>query len=162
MRLYVPEIGDTIRLTSDWTFELQNEYRNRSLWELMGCDSTPEVLAHKNNQTLLRNELNQLESSLYPNGYWRYSGHTVDPVKEARRQELYDLLREQEKVQVTIAKGSVLSIDRIYIRKGGSDWSSLTFFLKESPTYQFKKKPRFWTKLSECNKIEFESVVSQY
>lgn len=32
---YIPEIGDKIRLTEDWTFALYNERRNDSLMHMM-------------------------------------------------------------------------------------------------------------------------------
>lgn len=35
----------------------------------------------------------------------------------------------QEKFPVTLAKGTTLKVDRIYIRKGASDYSSLPFTL---------------------------------
>ncbi len=161
MKLYIPEIGDTIRLTDNWAFNLQDEYRNKSLWELLECDSKSEVLAHKNKQSALSDELNRLEAKMYPgNVYWRNPANPVDPVDHNRRLELYELLREQPVVPVMLPAGSVLSIDRIFIRKGANDWSSLTFFLKEHPTLSFKKKPRFWVNLPDCNKIEFEPVTT--
>lgn len=56
---------------------------------------------------------------------------------------------------LTLPAGSVLTVDRIYVRKGQGDFSSLSFFLAGG------KKPkasRFWAKLSDCNNIEFEKV----
>lgn len=156
MKLYVPEIGDHLQLTADWTFTLYNEYRNTSMWELYDCENHPAVVQQTARQNKLRDELNSLESKMYPgNRYWHSSTHTIDPVDLQRRSELYDSIREMHTVEVTIPVGSVLSIDRIFIRKGISDYSSLTFFLKSHPDKTFKKKPRFWTKLLDCNKIEF-------
>ena len=58
---------------------------------------------------------------------------------------------------VTLPAGIILSVDRIYIRKGVSDYSSVTFTI---PKVLNKKSPyagvRFWTKLSDANKIDFE------
>jgi hypothetical protein len=59
--------------------------------------------------------------------------------------------------EVTIPKNTVLSVDRIYIRKGNQEYSSLTFYA--SGTEQFKKKVRFWAKLSDVNNIEFKENV---
>ena len=70
---------------------------------------------------------------------------------------------------VTIPKGTTLQVDRIYIRKGASDYSSITFYAKDlgeivtkrsawssSPAKKVKKKAlRFWAKLSDCNNIVF-------
>jgi len=98
--MYVPEIGDLIKLTEDWNFNLNSEsYRNRSLAEILG-----------------------------KNG----------PVNN-----------------VTLPKDTVLKIDRIYIRKGASDYSSLTFRIEETENKKIKGK-RFWAKLRDVNKIEFD------
>lgn len=52
---------------------------------------------------------------------------------------------------VTIPKDSILTVDRIYIRKGSSDYSSITFRVVLNG-----KSYRFWAKLEDCNKIEFQ------
>jgi hypothetical protein len=160
MKLYVPEIGDHVRLTDDWTFTLYNEHRNTSLWNHFECEIAPEVIHQRAAKDALRNELKKLENKMYPgNVYWRRnSGHPVDPADEARHTELYDLLRREEHTTVLIPSGSVLSVDRIFIRKGMDDWSSLTFYLKECPGISLKKKPRFWAKLADCNNIMFDTV----
>ncbi len=108
MKLYIPEIGDSLLLSKDWTFDLFQEYRNEALFKVL--------------------ELN------YSNGYYK-----EDPKPES----------------VTIEKGATLKIDRIYIRKGAQDFSSITFYLTSD---KFKKKVRFWAKLKDVNNIEFEEV----
>lgn len=133
MKLYVPEIGDELTLTADWTFALYNEYRNETLMEVIN-----------------------------------------DP-----RQTTYG---QSDSIPCTIPAGSVLKVDRIYIRKGISEFSSLTFLWKgmrtnpkdierdmvsigygtsQKSTYTVKKPARpvrFWAKLDDVNKIEFEKV----
>ena len=54
---------------------------------------------------------------------------------------------------VTLPKGTVLKIDRIYVRKGASDYSSITFVT--IPPDKKEKKIRFFASLTEANKIEF-------
>lgn len=58
---------------------------------------------------------------------------------------------------VTIPEGTVLTIDRVYIHKGVSAYSSVTFNIpkKENPRHKFAGT-RFWAKLSDVNNIEFE------
>lgn len=61
--------------------------------------------------------------------------------------------------------GSILTVKRVYIRNGQSDYSSLTFTLNET-THPFllynkqKKKKKtcgyFWAKLSDVNQIQCE------
>jgi len=138
-QLYIPEIGDSIRLTADWTFGLYNEDRNSTLMEVTN-DPRPVT----------------------------YSWNTTD----------------YSAIPCTIPAGSILKVDRIYIRKGKGEYSSLTFLWKDmrtkpkfldkvatsysgrdlfgdSRSYQAKKPARpvrFWAKLDDVNKIEFETV----
>jgi hypothetical protein len=65
----------------------------------------------------------------------------------------------KENYIVTIPKDTILGVDRIYIRKGVSAYSSITFTI---PKVLNKKNPfagtRFWVKLSDVNKIEFDFI----
>lgn len=125
MKLYIPRIGDRIRLLSDWTFDLYNEYRN---------------------DTLLQFVNDPRKSS--------YGGLTAAPC--------------------TIQAGEILKVDRMYIRKGQAEYDSMTFFWEGQKTaggmrpvwYSStveRKTParaiRFWVKLDDANKIEFEQVA---
>lgn len=68
----------------------------------------------------------------------------------------------------TIPRGSVLKIDRVYVRKGSPDWDSVTFVWMgqrlpariEDNGYRQVRKPaqqvRFWAKLDETRTMEFE------
>ncbi len=60
----------------------------------------------------------------------------------------------QKPIEMDLPKGTVLAIDRIYIRKGASDYSSITFRIKKCIISDFEGK-RFWAKLKDCNTIEF-------
>lgn len=105
MKLYIPEIGDQIVLTNDWTFNLYYEYRNSSLMEKIG------------------EKFNWSDLSMKAKA-------------------------------VTIVKGTTLKVDRIYIRKGNSEYSSLTFYIVSGDW----KGARFWAKLKDVNNIEFDEV----
>lgn len=70
------------------------------------------------------------------------------------------------KAEYTLPAGSILTLDRIYIRKGVSDFSSLSFNLNRksvNPDFSMFAKNihtqpgrcRFWAKLEDVNKIEF-------
>lgn len=74
-------------------------------------------------------------------------------------------------IPCTIPAGAVLKIDRIYIRKGKGDYSSITFLWKgealpaktetysDGSTGRVPRIPiRFWAKLDDVNNIEFEKV----
>lgn len=103
MRMYIPEIGDVIKLAEPWEFNLFGEYRNASLIEHFGLE-------------MRTSRYGELESQL-----------------------------------VTLPKGTELSIDRVYIRRGAKEFSSVTF--------NFRKhkggRVRFWVKLSDVNKMVF-------
>lgn len=163
MKLYIPEIGDHLRLTADWTFNLHNEYRNRSLWELYDCENKPEVIDQEAKASDLRAKIEAIMSKWrWPGSFsWHYNDKIArDPADVEKLSQYQDELHKLNLkiTTITIPANSLLAVDRIFIRKGMDDWSSLTFFLKEHPAYTFKKKPRFWAKLADCNNIEFEQV----
>ena len=69
---------------------------------------------------------------------------------------------EPERATMIIRAGSELTVDRIYIRKGAEEYSSITFWLgkeavvigpdgtQHTPT----RRIRFWAKLADVNKIQ--------
>lgn len=61
---------------------------------------------------------------------------------------------------VTMPIGTVLSVDRIYIRKGNAGFSSVSFRI---PKVENKKHTfsgvRFWASLSDVNQIEFDLLT---
>jgi hypothetical protein len=109
MNLFIPSIGQSIRLTADWKFTLYNEYRNDSLFKMLGLG-----------------EIN------------KWGTFCNDASKD-----------------ITFPKDTVLTIDRIYIRKGNSEYNSVTFNLNRHPQKP-KGRVRFWAKLDDVNKIEFD------
>lgn len=77
---------------------------------------------------------------------------------EYRNSSMFKILNTDTKTSIVrIPKDTILNIDRIYIRKGVSAYSSVTFTI---PKVINKKHPlggsRFWAKLSDVNNIEFE------
>lgn len=58
-----------------------------------------------------------------------------------------------------VPKGTILVVDRVYIRRGLRDFSSLTFRTKSSPQKELNKKGiKFWAKLSDVNRISYVLV----
>ena len=57
--------------------------------------------------------------------------------------------------KVIIPKDTILIVDRIYIRNGAKEYSSITFRIKDCPNKKVNKK-RFWAKLHDTRSIEFE------
>ena len=70
---------------------------------------------------------------------------------------------DKEPARVTLPAGTLLTIDRYYIRNGAGDFDSVTFALPSQPLpgYSFGKKraSRFWAKLEDVNEIEFEFLA---
>jgi len=69
---------------------------------------------------------------------------------------------------IDLPKGLVLKVDRIYIRKGLSQYSSISFKIPkpktkseklEMPLNELWSGASFWVKLHECNGTEFSPVV---
>lgn len=143
MKLYIPEIGDIIILNEDWTFSLFNEYRNEKLVSFLSLDQKPSF-----------NDVYAARRALGANHLASQEARTQLHIKYEQLQREYDT-----PWTITLPKGSILRVDRIYIRKGASDFSSITFYLLEHPTIT-GKKPRFWAKLSDVNNIEYTKPSS--
>lgn len=58
---------------------------------------------------------------------------------------------------VTIPEGTVLTVDRIYIRSGNRGFDSMTFRIAAGDCPDAKyNKTRFWARLEECNNMDYE------
>ena len=95
---------------------------------------------------------------------------------ESRNRALVDYLgipvtrsiygRNIDSKEVVFKAWTTLKVDRVYIRKGVKDYSSLTFHIQkgkhggaefDGESYSFAKKGfRFWAKLSDVNKMVVE------
>lgn len=72
-------------------------------------------------------------------------------------------------VRVSLPAGTVLQVDRVYIRKFNKtavsvedDYDSITFQVVKHPVWSEPKKKvlaRFWVKLRDANTIEFEHAA---
>jgi len=109
LKFYIPKLGDRIRLTKDWTFDLYHESRNDPLFFALEINPWPFVED-------------------------RYNGK-------------HNFNRNNETTKVTIPAGSILVIDRIYIRKGSEDYDSVTFrWDREKQTvFKFNYEHKIWT-----------------
>jgi len=181
MNLYIPEIGDHIILTEDWNFQLHAEERNNALAAFFGFyqkgfnggwlkeDELPPLspfdyskIPYPKTDHLYWNERRLLELKAQEECIEYQEWLKEDEIWRKRAEELL-----VKYINITIPSGTVLSIDRIYIRKGVSDYSSITFFAKglgetevrrgwRGDRKQKVKSMRFWAKLDDCNKIKFE------
>lgn len=130
MKLYVPRRGDQLRLVADWRFELHREGRNNSFWQALGLAEGSYL------------------SPWIEQPHWDYK--TFAYVGGVKKSPTF----------ITLPTGTVLIVDRIYIRKNAEDFDSITFRIASTPDPRIgKKKPRFWAKLADANAIEFESIT---
>lgn len=196
MNLYIPEIGDQIVLAKDWSFALHPERRNTDLAAYFGYYFKYD---NPNNLWIDENILPKMKEPDYKvnypsqGNYGRYSiilGASTkyeDYQKECKEAEQacpefvkYWADHKQwnekakevgmETLDVALPAGTILGIDRIYIRKGAKDYSSITFFAKNLGSVMVdvsrwstrkkktitKKAMRFWVKLEDANNIEFD------
>jgi hypothetical protein len=94
---------------------------------------------------------------------------------EYRNRELFNKLKSLNKIDdinknqiIDLPKGLVIKVDRVYIRKGLSQYSSITFTIPKPKTKSEKLEmpynmdyagSKFWVKLHECNGIEFSPLI---
>lgn len=189
-KFYVPELGDTITLAEDFTFTLHAESRNKDLAAAFGHyevynrgaifidesvlppmrDPDYDLKYPDQNDPQFKDWLGRIDGNKLNKAYKQAEADCLEYKKyfedlEIHRQEAAKIGKPS--IQVTLPKGTELIVDRIYIRKGASDYSSITFrttslgsanvpnsSYRKSKT---KKSLRFWVKLQECNTIVFES-----
>lgn len=129
VKLFVPTIADKIVLTQDWHFVLKREQRNKTLIDKWIKFASVE---HK------------VDITSYG---WIRSGHYEN------ENEQYDAC---DPIYVSLPAGTILMIDRVYIRGKGRDYrrfDSYTFrILKGSPTKELVGA-RFWANLRYINQI---------
>jgi len=168
VKLYVPDIGDRIVLKNPWKFSLHSESRNSSFREELA-----------NNKMLDLNPVYDFyEEMVKKYGAWFAQAYNVEdflkeyfwkiePLQHAYKNGLIDYetfehLRYRgltpRPALVELPAGTTLHVDRIYIRKGLNEYSSITFRVDKFPE---KKNHRFWAKLSDTRNIEgtIESII---
>lgn len=182
MQLFIPTIGTKLKLLKPWYFTLHNEWRNTSyidakgfnhyLSNLINAKKAAYEKFYEDNQDVMFGPVEPiLNNSMWymiPKGY-----HLDTPLKKQRRildQVLYDqwqALRQEMYKTVNITTfldaGTILRVDRIYIRKGIGEYDSLTFCIDDCPDKELvtKKKGgtaarqiRFWARLDNVNTMD--------
>lgn len=119
MRVFVPELGTVLTLAEDWTFKLINEQRNASLAKMLGASAD----------------------------YYFPWGTKENPIDEG---QWYGRRRVPvDPGSYTLPAGTSLEVDRIYVRKGNEEFSSVTFKTRVNG-----KQIRFFAKLDDINRME--------
>jgi hypothetical protein len=171
-QLFIPEIGTKLVLAKDWKFTLYAEGRNKKLLEYFGaylsnystaifekdfpsfklvydvdfpCNKKDYYTTNISGNKKFLNDKYCQDRDFYLNtnpvniNYNTKIKIWNDDIKKASH---------HKSIPVILKKGIVLKVDRIYIKKGASDYSSISFFAEID-----KKNYRFWAKLEDCNKI---------
>jgi hypothetical protein len=131
VKLFIPELQTVLKLTKAWTFPVELEHRNSTLIEVMS--------GHK-------------AQDFYPTVTYDWKNLSKHSRQMTNRIE-HPPKVEWTGLQGRMPKGTLLTVDRIYIRAGNATFSSVTFKTKLNG-----KSVRFWAKLSSVNTIEAEVV----
>jgi hypothetical protein len=211
MKLSIPDIGDTLLLTANWTFPLYLEHRNGetlaaflSAIPALNYDYKKgddcRTLHYRSEKTLSDKLLGQIHTSksaectyVCPDCnaelpkitllghtcpsckrklsriHHQYKNSPVDVPFDVLGSRSAKLVRETgtlRGLEVTIPVDSVLTVDRIYIRKGAKDFSSVSFLITDSHVSDLMGKDgsrcfgrkgfRFWATLDDVNRMEAE------
>lgn len=71
-------------------------------------------------------------------------------------QPFQDYNRSMPALDTVIKAGALLTVDRYYLRKGGSKYDSITFMVHEIDGVKLKKKLRFWVNADIAQTLQFE------
>lgn len=147
-RLYIPKLGDHLQLAEDWTFPLHIEGRNSSLWKVFGIEPPNYWRCWK-----YADEAEALADPIYQ----QFAAHpdvTLSPkvLENAYRGQNYQV---EATLSVTFPAGTILKMDRLYIRKGAREFDSVTFVAEKTSLFK-GRKPRFWAKLEDANRMVLE------
>lgn len=143
-KMYIPELGDRIELAEDWSFKLQYEYRTSLLWKAMALpyNSALEYWPRDKAQADIADLQHRGIEISVNSGLW-----------------------ETFSIKVMLPKRTILKVDRIYIRKGNEQYSSVSFYIEKTslqfvPTKPNPKMHRFWAKLADVNTMVLTDDVS--
>lgn len=159
MQLFIPELGTQLKLTRNWKVNILNEDRNYSLLDAFAGGSYQLMRKTDRIQYSLcgwQKTEPMPESEWGRHNYWRNYGMNYAEAL-AFYQKNRHLLENKPKygttTEITLPKGTILEVDRVYIRQGNARCSSVTFKIRQN-----KKVLRFWAKLEEVNQIHCQIV----
>lgn len=162
MRMFIPSIGFTFRLTSDWGFNLYKEYRNENVLSRL-----PRARPYSSRSSLPDKDGRYGWEITFPSEDWyineyRQDAGTVLQYTHAEYGKWYEAEKSISFLSI-LPKDSVLKVDRFHL-DADAEYDSVSFIIKES-TGIFDPKAkipgergalRFWAKLDDVNRINFE------
>jgi hypothetical protein len=179
MKINIPEIGTKLKLAAPWEFAVFYERRNAGLIEYAGWADRITLGAHPTNGMPKEEAIESAKQ-----GYRSFHYPLVfDGKVMGEQQGHYWHSGVVELDRLTLPIGAVLTVDRIYIRKGKdmSQFSSVSFILAGEKTkkktmertaitfsdrtkaeYKYtqtipSRAVRFWAKLADVNTMEVEA-----
>lgn len=178
MALTILDVGDRIRLTQPWTFTVVQEQRNHEFavaMDLMAVGTEWDTIMHRVGLVTGKNYYQTRPFPASEEYYFirdavgRLTGDRRCMVREdalpESEQATLTMIRNWQP-QVTLLDGVELTVDRVYLRKGGKEFSSLSFRVTDwGPRYTpppalnirgFKKQHRFFARLADCRNIAGE------
>ena len=171
MKIFIPEIGTKLILTQDWKFKLFSESRNEGAFARLHTSLIrPNYDDYKHTTKTKIMTVQGWKGAQYHHEYLSYTyeltpdGMLIPTNKENENwhhepitKEFLDYYGDKQIPYFidwcrdsVLPVGTVLTIDRIYIRKGANDYSSLSFWALLPGD---KKRFRFWAKLHDVNEI---------
>jgi hypothetical protein len=141
MKLQIPGVGDTLKLTKPWTFTIIPEHRNVGMYEFFFPETNWKHLIEKW-------EWDRFD---WIGGVYRRNSKVVDPGKKT----------------ITLNPGVELVVDRMYMAKINTnhyhgnkdvkDFHSITFVIRKGcPILENKKQIRFFVSLADANTIDYK------
>lgn len=164
MKIHIPEIGEEIKLSKPWEFALYFEQRNKGLikalklnqhFSLGPNEGFPEERRVKAEKDLQENCILPFN---FPTIYKGIQKTFLGPNPLRRRYYPWVFVIEN----IIFPENVRLKTDRIYIRKGSEDFSSVSFLVNKEDNHLIGAEPkrqiRFWAKLGDVNNIEFNET----
>ena len=153
MKLYIPEIGDNIKLIKKWNFNLYDEFRNMDFAISLGLAEIIVVpfyiTSGTNGQIIDQTPSTRKEKRFIDNRNWIMIPKFVEQAVTNPFLSSHGYCHYYQ--LISLAKNTILKIDRIYIRKNNREYSSVSFIIQNG----CHNKKRFWAKLEDVNLIEF-------
>ena len=157
MQLNIPELGTKLVLTQNWHFKLILEHRNNKLIEHLYKDEYHIEYSYRYYYQDIQTSLLKTKSfiglvHLFTNSEERQKSNWQDYYRKLYIDNPDKLLYEDDITPIIFPIGTQLTIDRIYIRKGKSNYSSVSFWALLPGQ---KKKIRMFAKLNDVNQINY-------
>jgi hypothetical protein len=166
-RLFIPALGTRLLLTSAWTFDLYEESRNATMFQVFGFnksgwggninllppvkEGTAEISVWSNNLNARSPKtvplfISKIDPAI-PNTIVKdlLSASTVvdKRINDYQRNPRDDsalYMQESGHIIMTLPVNTILKLDRIYIRQGSEEYDSITFLVEDCPYPELRGK----------------------